>query len=297
MRSLIVIAMPATAFILLVAVGLDLTVSDFTRVRRQLTLVLTGLLAPLVLLPPLALLLVSLFDASRELAAGILLVAACPIGGISNTYSYLARASPALSVTLTGLSCLCASVTIPLVGKALELASGTPLEIEAPLSLLASQLLVVLSLPIAVGMWARSRSPDLARRCGPILQRVAFVGVAIILALIVAGDRGTFRRELATTAPLAAAFVTTSTIVGWVVAALITRDPRDRFTIAAEFGTRNIGIATAIAVTLLGRLEFGRFVAVYAMVEVPFLLGAVAAFRYWQRKTDVGGLEGHPAVS
>ena len=252
MRALIVFAMPATAFILLVAVGLDLTVNDFRRVRRQLALVLTGLLAPLVLLPPLALLLVWVFEASPQLAAGILLVAACPIGGISNTYSYLARASPALSVTLTGLSCLCAGVTIPLVGKAIELALGTPLAIEAPLSLLASQLVLVLGLPIAIGMWVRRQSSTLALRYAPTLQRIAFAGVAVILALIVAGDGGAFLRELSTTAPLAAAFVTAPTIVGWSVAALITCDPRDRFTLAAEFGSRNVGIATAIAVTFWG---------------------------------------------
>jgi len=285
MRSVIVFAMPATAFVLLVAVGLDLTRNDFAQVRRQLSLVLTGLLAPLVLLPPVALLLVWIFDASPELAAAILLIAACPIGGISNTYSYLARASPALSVTLTGLSCLCCGVTIPIVGKALELALGTPLGIEVPLVLLASQLLLVLGLPIAIGMWVRSRSQGLALRCAPTLQRVAFVGVAIILALIVAGDGDAFGREFSTTAPLVAAFVMASTIVGWMVAAVVTHDPRDRFTLAAEFGTRNVGIATAIAVTFLGRLEFGRFVAVYAMVEVPLLLGTVAVFRYWQRRT------------
>ena len=40
----------------------------------------------------------------RSGAGGLLLVAVCPIGGISNTYSYLARAATALSVSLTGLS-------------------------------------------------------------------------------------------------------------------------------------------------------------------------------------------------
>ena len=38
---------------------------------------------------------------------------------------------------------------------------------------------------------------------------------------------------------------------------------------AVEFGTRNIGVALAIAVTLLGRVEFSRFAIVYAFVEIP----------------------------
>src|SRR5262249_37235500 len=80
--------------------------------------------APLVLLPPLAVGLVWLFAAPPDIAAGVLLVAACPIGGVSNGYSSLARASTALSVTLTGLSCLCASFTIPVIGRRLDAAAG-----------------------------------------------------------------------------------------------------------------------------------------------------------------------------
>src|SRR5215831_4971973 len=108
-------------FILLVAIGVDLTAPDFERVRRQPALVLTGLFAPLVLLPPMALVQARIFAAPPEVTAGVLLLAICPIGSISNLYSYLARASTALAVTLTGLSCLLASVTIPLAGKGVEL--------------------------------------------------------------------------------------------------------------------------------------------------------------------------------
>ena len=88
--------------------------------RRQPALVLTGLIGPLLLLPPIAVCLAWAFQPAPDVTAGLLLVAACPIGGISNTYSYLARASTALSVTLTGLSCLFAGVTLPAVGKGLE---------------------------------------------------------------------------------------------------------------------------------------------------------------------------------
>ena len=66
---------------------------------------------------------------------------------------------------------------------------------------------------------------------------------------------------------------------GWWTAALVTTDRRDRFTIAAEFGTRNVGVATAIAVTLLGRVEFSRFAATYFLTEIPLMLGAAAVFR------------------
>ena len=78
----------------------------------------TGLIAPVVILPGLALLLIACFVPPAHVAAGLLLVAACPIGGISNTYSYLAQASTALAVALTTLSSAAAAITIPVISRA-----------------------------------------------------------------------------------------------------------------------------------------------------------------------------------
>jgi ACR3 family arsenite efflux pump ArsB len=60
---------------------------------------------------------------------------------------------------------------------------------------------------------------------------------------------------------------------------LVTGDRRERFTLAAEFGTRNLGVAIAIAVTLLGSVEFARFALTYFLTEVPLMLMAIALFR------------------
>ena len=144
LNNLVGFVVPAMNFLLLMAVGLDLTPLDFTRVRRQTALVSVGLLAPLVLLPPVAFGLTILFRARPDVAAGLLLVAACPVGGISNAFSYLARASPALSITLTGFSCFCAGVTIPLIGSGFELVLGRPLGFHAPATVLAVQTLLLL---------------------------------------------------------------------------------------------------------------------------------------------------------
>ena len=280
MKTLIDLAVPLLTFMLLGAVGLDLTGEDFARLRRQWVVVLAGLLAPLVLLPPIAVGLTWVFHPAPDVAAGVLLVAACPIGGISNSYSYLARASTALSVTLTGISCLLASVTVPAIGRGLELALGRPLDLAAPIPLLIAQILLMLGLPVALGMWIRRRSPDLAERHRSSLQRFAFSGIAIILMLVIADDPRAFVDGLSSTVPLAATFVACSMAAGWMTAVLVTTDRRDRFTLAAEFGTRNVGVATAIAVTLLGRVEFARFATTYFLTELPLMLLAIALFRY-----------------
>jgi BASS family bile acid:Na+ symporter len=287
MKTLIDVTVPLLTFILLAAVGLDLTAEHFARLRRQKLLLAAGFVAPLLLLPPTAVALVWILQPAPDIAYSLLLVAVCPIGGISNTYSYLARASTALSVTLTGFSCLLAGVTIPIVGRTLEMTFERSLQLQAPIALILGQLFLMLTLPVALGMWVRLRRPDLARRYQPTVQRLAFIGVAIMLLLIILDNPAAFASELPATVPLAAVFVLCSMTAGWGVAAMVTNDRRDRFTFAAEFGTRNLGVAMALAVTLLGRVEFARFAYTYFLVEVPLMLAAIGLFRRTHRTPDV----------
>jgi bile acid:Na+ symporter, BASS family len=278
-RELIAVVIPAMNFLLLAAVGLDLTSGDFVRLRQRWAVAAAGLVGPLVILPPIALALTRIFQANPEVTVSVLLVAACPIGGISNAYSYLAKASTALSVMLTGLSCLAAGVTIPLVSKGFELVLRQSLGFYAPVPLLLAQLVLMVALPVATGMWIRRRAPAVAERYRPTLRRVAFAGTGIVLLLIIVEAPHAFVSGLTTTTPLAAVFVVSSIAAGWMTAALVTADSRDRFTVAAEFGTRNVAVAMAIAVTLLGRVEFARFAVTYALTEIPLMLVAVALFR------------------
>jgi hypothetical protein len=46
------------------------------------------------------------------------------------------------------------------------------------------------------------------------------------------------------------------------------------------FVVRNVGIGTAIAVTVLGRVEFAVFATAYFLAQAPILLTAVVVFRY-----------------
>jgi BASS family bile acid:Na+ symporter len=277
--TLLAIAVPLTNFVLQLAVGMDITADDFARVARNRTLVVAGLLAPAVILPPVAIALILLLDPPAAVAGGLLLIAACPIGGISNAYSMLAGASSALSVTLTGLSCLLASASVPLISKGLELVFDRPMGFVAPLPQLAMQLTLMLMLPIVIGMLLRRWVPEFAASHRGLLQRFAAIAIAAVLILVMAGDLSRFLTSLRVMVPLAGLFVAASLAAGWLTAMPFSTDPRDRFTVAAEFGTRNIAVAVTIAVTLLGREEFAQFAAAYALVEVPMLLVAALAFR------------------
>jgi BASS family bile acid:Na+ symporter len=277
--TFISVIIPSITFLLLVAVGLDLTRADFEPVWRRPGLIAAGLAGPLLILPVLSLGLITAFDPPPAVTAGILLITACPIGGVSNTYSYLARASAALSVTLTALSCLVAVFTIPLLTRVFEAALGQPLGFEAPVGTLLLQLSGMLVAPIATGMYIRARWPEAAVAHRPAVQRAAFAGLAVLVIVVVWAQFDAFRDGLAATVPLAVAFVVSAFGVGWVVGRVVARDVRDRFTLAMEFATRNVAIATAIAVSILGRVDFAVFATTYFLSELPLALAAVVVFR------------------
>lgn len=284
MQIFVDLAIPAITFLLLAAVGLDLTPPDFERVRRRPRLVVAGVLAPLVLLPPIALGLHWLLQPAWAVTAGLLLVAACPVGGVSNTYSLLAGASTALSVTLTAGSCLLAVATIPALTRGFELALGRPLGFTAPVGALLTQLLLMLALPVAAGMAVRRWRPALAERHARAVRRLAFGALGTLIVIVMRDQSELFRREWASTVQVAGLFVLASFAVGWALGGLLRAGPRERFTLATEFATRNVAVATAVAVTLLGRIEFAVFATSYFLTELPLALLAVTAFRRWRER-------------
>jgi BASS family bile acid:Na+ symporter len=271
---------PVLAFTSLLAVGLELTTADFARLRTIPWVVAAGLIVPLAALPALALGLVWWFRPEPAVEAGLLLVAACPIGGISNTYTYLARASMALSVTLTGVSCVLAVGAIPVMSRVFERVLRAPLRVDAPVAMLSLQLMFMLAVPLGLGMAIRRGWPLRAQACRPWFQRLAWALLSLLLLLILTIEARRVAAMLGEVVLLAMLFVGGSFAAGWAAGTAARASQDDRFTLAAEFATRNVAIATAIAVTLLGRTEFAVFASVYFLTELPIMLAAVAIWRW-----------------
>jgi BASS family bile acid:Na+ symporter len=278
-QTVLPVAVPFLTFLLLTAVGCDLVASDFRALLHRPRVLFGGIVLPVLILPALAVACIALFDPPQSVAAGLLLVAACPIGGVSNFYSLAAGASVALSVTLTGVSCALAAFTIPLVGAVLDHALGESTGVRVPFALLVIQSVALLLAPIALGMTLRARAPRVVERHRAGCRIFAFAALAALLTLIAVGDRARFLADLSSTVPLSAVFVLASFASGWAAGLALRAEPRDRFTLAAEFATRNVAVAASIAITLLGQAEFATFGTTYVLVEAPILLGSAYLFR------------------
>jgi BASS family bile acid:Na+ symporter len=170
-------------------VALDLKVSDFKAVLVMPKPVLIGLAGQFVLLPAFTFLLVLAIKPSPSIALGMMLVAACPGGNISNFLTHYARGNTALSITMTAISTAVAIVMTPLnlsLWGGLNPETAKILRIVAldPLDMLLAVFLL-LGLPMAVGMWVGHRFPnfvDKAHKPVKIFSLVVF-GLFVIGAL------------------------------------------------------------------------------------------------------------------
>jgi ACR3 family arsenite efflux pump ArsB len=68
-------------------------------------------------------------------------------------------------------------------------------------------------------------------------------------------------------------------VLGWVAGRACGLGSDDRFTPAMVLAVRNVVIATAVAVTVLGHVEFAVFATAYFLNQVPVIAAAVALFR------------------
>ncbi len=77
--------------------------------------VLSGLVSQLILLPILTVILVWIFRPEYSIALGMILIAACPGGNVSNYAVYLSGANVALSVVLTMISTIFCALSTPFI--------------------------------------------------------------------------------------------------------------------------------------------------------------------------------------
>ena len=172
---------------LMFGVALELKLIHFKYLLEKPKLAIIGLMSQLIWLPLLTLGLVYLFNPPLSMAMGMVIVAACPGGNVSNFAVHLAKANSALSVLLTSITTLAAVVITP--GYFIFLSKWLPGVEEmqqgiyvSPYELVTTifQLIIV---PLALGMIVNKQFPKFTNRIKKpvkILSIVIFFGFIIV---------------------------------------------------------------------------------------------------------------------
>ncbi len=277
MEILVDIAIPVVVIMMMFVVGMELSLEDFRRVHGYPKPVLVGTAGQLIILPLIAVLLTLVLDPPRHIVAGMVLVAACPAGAISNFYVYLARANVALSVTLTAVTTILAFVTLPvLIALGFKLLLDQQEAVPVPIRDMMSQLFVVLLLPTAAGMWVRHRWTAWVRRHGSLLRQVSMGALVLLIAFIIQDQAENLATQIGELLLTAALFTLFAMAAGAVTGRGLGLSSRDRFSFMVEYAARNMAIATVVGASLLGQTEFVLFAAAFFLIQVPLMLVAVA---------------------
>jgi BASS family bile acid:Na+ symporter len=271
------LAIQITVFLIMAIVGLDLTREDFGRLTERPTLIVVATVAQWMLLPLVAWTVAWFLPLPPHVVAGIVLLAACPAGAISNYYSFIARADVALSVTLTAISVAASVVTLPLisaVGFNLLLDEGT--RVVAPIGPMAIQLVANLLIPVLIGMWLRARFPEFVTHHQTAARRLGNVALATTVAILLSGLGRSVLKDLGVTILSAVVFTVVAAGAGLIVGAALRADRRQLQSLAIEFACRNTAITILIGVVVLDRPELAVFGLVVFLTQMPLVLGGVA---------------------
>jgi BASS family bile acid:Na+ symporter len=273
----------AVTAVMMTAVGMELQTRHFVCVPRLKRLILFLLIVPAVVLPLLACLLVRLFSIPPELSAGILLMAACPVGDIANFYVLLARGNAVLTLVIDTLTCLLSAAMMWVIFRMYYFLLPHSFVFAIPDTALILRMTLLVAVPVMIGIGLRHFTPQFVERSAGVFRKLTLAGIVFVLAYVFFMQREQLALQWRQTALLAAGFICVAMCCGLLSGFLLRLNSDDRFTVGVIFAVRNVGLAMAIAVTLLNRNEYALFAAVYFLVEVPLLLAAVAMHRKFSR--------------
>jgi BASS family bile acid:Na+ symporter len=281
MDPVVDLVIPAVTFLMMVAVGHGLTPLEFRRSATDLRVLVTATGGQLILLPLIATVIILVLEPSSTVIAGLVLIAACPGGTISNFYTFLARGNAALSITLTAISCLLSFVTIPaLVAAGFFFWLEDQPEIEVPVTLLAIQLLLLVAVPASLGMALRRWRPETKERRDRILRRSSLLALVGLVSYVVVDQWDAVVAGIGELALVAIVFTVLAMASGYALAWATGRPVADRITYLVEFPCRNLALAAVVAMTFLDRPEILSFAAVLLLIQSLAVLTLVASLRH-----------------
>lgn len=164
----------------MLGMGATLTVGDFKDVLREPKAVTFGTLVQLALVPLVAYFFIQAAGVAGGIAVGIALIAAIPGGTTSNIFTYFAKGSVPLSISITGITTLACLITTPLI-LGLLIIEYLPADFSMPTAQIVSDIAWTLLLPLAVGMVLLAKLPNQAPSISKWSIRLSLLGILMII--------------------------------------------------------------------------------------------------------------------
>ena len=246
------VVLPVVTVVIMFSLGLGLRPADFWRIATQPKAFAVGACNQLIVVPIVAFGIATVFALPTELALGVMILAACPGGILSNSASQYAEGNVPLSISLTAITSLVATVTLPVL---VALSAAHFLGADAPainVAALAGQVFLLTALPVALGMVLTRFAPRFVAAASPLISRVAFVLFLLMILAALISNWEPFSSNFWKLGPALIAINTLLLLFGLVSGTVAGLGPRDITTIAIESGTQNGSLGIAVGLLVLG---------------------------------------------
>ncbi|MFO7575065.1 MAG: bile acid:sodium symporter family protein [Bacteroidales bacterium] len=250
--------MNVTLACIMFGVALDIRIEQFRNLWLNPIPAFLGIGSQFILLPALTFGLVMLINPPPSVAMGMILIAACPGGNISNFISYLAKANVALSVSLTAFATLSATFLTPLnfaiwgglYVKYQSAAAALNIPIRIEFLEMAKIVFILLGIPLMSGMLFAWKFPKTTAR---IIKPAKIISIFLYMTFIVGALVANLEYIPGYVLPIGIIvfFLNIQTLfTGYLVGTVARVSKPERRTLSIETGIQNSGLALVLVFSI-----------------------------------------------
>ena len=273
--------------IVMFGVALGITINDFKRLLKQPKLVLVGVLSQFVLLPLLTFLLILLIKPQPSIALGMMMVAACPGGNISNFMTHLAKGNTALSVSLTAFATFLAIFMTPFnfqfYGNLYEPTAQILKHVKLEPFELVKLVILILGIPLMLGMLLRQKNENLALKLSRILKPLSIVVFVAIVIIAFSNNLDVFNTYVHHVLLIGIGHNILAILLGFFVAKLFRLSFKNQKTLAIETGIQNSGLGLLLIFAFFNGL--GGMAILAAFWGIWHIVSGLLLATYWAKKS------------
>ena len=260
---------------ILFGIALDTSLDDFRLAAKRPGTIAIGVVAQFLFLPAITFLLTLALDVQGSVALGMILVACCPPGNVSNILTHRAKGDVALSVSMTAVSNVLAIFLMPLNVAFWGSLHPTGKDILEDIELDAVDMLVeialVIGVPFAAGITIARLWPRFASRAGKIIGPVAFLALGAVIVIGVTNNWDIFVDFIGVV------------LLGYTIARVTRLPERSTKAMTFEVGIRNAGLGLLLVFTYFDGL--GGMALVAAWWGIWDIIAGLALATVWRRRT------------
>lgn len=272
--------------VVMFGIALSIKPQDFKLLLQEPKAAFLGIFAQFIALPTLTFLLVLALQPSASIALGMILVAACPGGNISNYMTHLAKGNTALSVCLTAFASVAAIFLTPFNlqfwGSLYPPTQALLTSIELNIWDVFKIIFLILGIPLIAGMSTNHYFPSLAKRLSKLLKPLSFFVFVALVFIALANNFQQFLDYVHYVVFLVFLHNLIALSTGYGLGALFKLSLQNRKTLAIETGIQNSGLGLLIIFSFFNGL--GGMALVAAWWGIWHIVAGLSLSSYWNRK-------------